>query len=143
MVKQLIISNLIVIKTSNKWHQTTRPIYGNLQRSRQKFIRKIRQNFRESTLENSLIVHGDTKKDKFTLMERYGTIVSRATQRISTAAELCASTGLVCGAFGLPALEKCCACSACCYSKGLYRHANLLNILSKKGLKNGSSKLSI
>lgn len=42
MVKQLIISNLIVIKTSSKWHQTTRPIYGNLQRYRQKFIRKIR-----------------------------------------------------------------------------------------------------
>ena len=73
MVKQLIISNLIVIKTSSKWHQTTQPIYGNLQRCRQKFMRKIRQNFRESTLGDSLIVHGDTKKDKFTQMERYGT----------------------------------------------------------------------
>ena len=73
MVKQLVISNLIVIKTSSKWHQTTQPIYENLQRCRQKFMRKIRQNFRESTLENSLIVHGDTKKDKFTLMKRYGT----------------------------------------------------------------------
>lgn len=66
MVKQLIISNLIVIKTSNKWHQTTRPIYSNLQRCRQKLIRKIKQNFRESTRGDSLIVHGDTKKDRFT-----------------------------------------------------------------------------
>lgn len=29
------------------------------------FIRKDRQNFRESTLGNNLIEHGDTKKDKF------------------------------------------------------------------------------
>lgn len=71
MVKQLIISDLIVIKTSSKWHQNTRPIYGKLQRCCQKFMRKIRQNFREFTLENSLIVHVDTKKDEFTLMERY------------------------------------------------------------------------
>lgn len=42
MVKLLIISDLIVIKTSSKWHQNTRPIYGNLQKCRQKFIRKIR-----------------------------------------------------------------------------------------------------
>lgn len=42
MVKLLIISDLIVIKTSSKWHQNTQPIYGNLQRCRQKFIRKIR-----------------------------------------------------------------------------------------------------
>lgn len=66
MVKQLIISNLIVIKTSSKWHQNTRPIYGKLQRCCQKFIHKIKQNFRESTRGNTLIVHGDTKKDKFT-----------------------------------------------------------------------------
>ena len=66
MVKQLIISNLIVIKTSSKWHQTIQPIYGKLQRCHQKLIRKFRQNFRESTRGNTLIVHGDTKKDKFT-----------------------------------------------------------------------------
>ena len=143
MVKQLIISNLIVIKTSSKWHQTTQPIYGNLQRYRQKFICKIKQNFRESTLENSLIVHGDTKKDEFTLMERYGTIAGRATERISIAAELCASTGLGYGLLGCQPVAKCRACCACCYSKGLHRHGNLLNILSKNGPKNGSSKLTI
>ena len=70
------------------------PIYGKLQRCRQKFIHKDRQNFRESTLEDSLIVHGDTKKDKFTLMKRYGTIASRVTQRISIAAGLYTSTGV-------------------------------------------------
>ena len=73
MVKQLIISNLIVIKTSSKWRQTTRPIYGKLQRCCQKFMRKIRQNFRESTRGDTLIIHGDTKKNTFTQMERYGT----------------------------------------------------------------------
>ena len=143
MDKQLIISNLIVIKTSSKWHQTTRPIYGKLQRCCQKLIRKIRQNFRESTLGDSLIVHGDTKKNKFTLMERYGTIASRATERFSIAAELCASTGLGYGHLSYQPVEKCCACCACCYSKGLHKHANLLNILSKNGPKNGTSKLSI
>lgn len=134
MDKQLIISNLIVIKTSNKWHQTTQPIYGNLQRCRQKFMRKIRQNFRESTRGDTLIIHGDTKKNKFTLMEHYGTIVSRATERISITAELCASTGLDYGHLSYQPEAKCCAFSACCYSKGLHRHANLLNILSKNGL---------
>ena len=143
MDKQLIISNLIVIKTSNKWHQTTQPIYGNLQRCRQKFMRKIRQNFRESTRGDTLIIHGDTKKDTFTQMERYGTIVSRATERISIAAKLCASTGLDYGHLSYQPEAKCRACCACCYSKGLHRHANLLNILSKNGPKNGTSKLSI
>ena len=143
MVKLLIISDLIEIKTSSKWHQNTRPIYGKLQRCCQKFIHKIKQNFRESTLENSLIVHGDTKKNKFTLMERYGTIAGRATERISIAAELCASTGLDYGHLSYQSVAKCRACCACCYSKGLNRHANLLNILSKNGPKNGSSKLSI
>lgn len=76
-------------------------------------------------------------------MERYGTIAGRATERISIAAELCASTGLVCGLLGCQPEAKCRACCACCYSKGLHRHANLLNILSKNGPKNGSSKLSI
>lgn len=76
-------------------------------------------------------------------MERYGTIVSRATERISIAAELCASTGLGYGHLSYQPVEKCRSCSACCYSKGLHRHANLLNILSKNGPKNDSSKLSI
>ena len=143
MVKQLIISNLIVIKTSSKWHQTTQPIYGKLQRCCQKFIRKIRQNFRESTRGDTLIIHGDTKKDTFTQMERYGTIASRDTQQISIAAELCASTGLDYGHLSYQPVEKCRACSAFCYSKGLHRHAKLLNILSKNGPKNGTSKLSI
>lgn len=143
MVKLLIISDLIVIKTSSKWHQNTRPIYGKLQRCRQKLIRKIKQNFRESTRGDTLIIHGDTKKDAFTQMERYGTIVSRATERISIAAGLCVSTGLVCGLLGYQPEAKCRACCACCYSKGLHRHANLLNILSKNGSKNGTSKLSI
>ena len=70
-------------------------------------------------------------------------IANRATERISIAVELCASTGLGYGHLGCQPVEKCRACCACCYSKGLHRHANLLNILSKNGLKNGTSKLSI
>lgn len=70
-------------------------------------------------------------------------IASRATERISIAAELCASTGLGYGLLGYQPEAKCRACCACCYSKDLHRHANLLNILSKNGPKNGSSKLSI
>jgi len=59
-------------------------------------------------------------------MKRYGTIVSRDTQRISIAAGLCASTGLVCGVWGCQPVVKCHACCACCYSKSLHRHTNLL-----------------
>ena len=40
-------------------------MYGDLQRCYQKFICKVKQNFRESTLGNTFIVHDDTKKDKF------------------------------------------------------------------------------
>ena len=36
-----------------------------MQRCYQKFICKVKQNFRESTLGNTFIVHDDTKKDKF------------------------------------------------------------------------------
>ena len=36
-----------------------------MQRFYQKFICKVKQNFRESTLGNTFIVHDDTKKDKF------------------------------------------------------------------------------
>ena len=76
-------------------------------------------------------------------MERYGTIASRDTKRISIAAELCASTGLDYGHLSYQPEAKCRAFSACCYSKGLHRHANLLNVLSKNSPKNGTSKLSI
>ena len=70
-------------------------------------------------------------------------IANRATERISIAAGLCVSTGLGYGLLGCQPEAKCRACCACCYSKGLHRHGNLLNILSKNGPKNGSSKLSI
>ena len=106
MVKQLIISNLIVIKTSSKWHQTTRPIYGNLQRCRQKLIRKIRQNFRESTLEDSHIVHGDTKKDKFTLMKRYGTHCKQSYRTNFNRCRAMCINWVRLRAFGLPACGK-------------------------------------
>ena len=36
-----------------------------MQRFYQKFICKVKQNFRESTLGNTFIVHDDTKKDEF------------------------------------------------------------------------------
>ena len=69
-------------------------------------------------------------------------IANRATERISIAAGLYTSTGLVCGLLGCQPVAKCNACCACRYSKGLHWHANLLNILSKNGPKSGSSKLS-
>ena len=68
-----LLSYLYRKETNNKASSTTQPIYGNLQSCYQKLICKIRQNFRESTLGNNLIVRDDTKKINFTQMERYGT----------------------------------------------------------------------
>lgn len=60
-----LLSYLYRKETNNKASRTTQSIDGNLQSCYQKLICKIRQNFRESTLGNNLIVRGDTKKDKF------------------------------------------------------------------------------
>ena len=43
-----------------------------MQRFYQKFICKVKQNFRGSTLGNTFIVHDDTKKDKFHSNEPVG-----------------------------------------------------------------------
>ncbi len=74
MVKWLIISNFIVPQHIKIYDiRTTQPIYGNLQRCYQKFICKGKQNFRKPSLGNTLIVHDNTKKDKFHSNGRYGT----------------------------------------------------------------------
>ncbi len=82
------------------------PIYGNLQRCCQKLIRKIKQNFRESTRGDTLIVHGDTKKNKFTLMKRYGThCKKRYTTNFNRCRAMCINWVRL-RAFGLPACGK-------------------------------------